>query len=243
VAVGLGQQLQIKLREPVGTLRAGTSVTISVDVTIAEPWFPVPCSGSKIASISGRPESGATCYETRGPQTIAAPFGGTLRIEDTRIDVHTPTGFPDAGAGPGVVATLRHESGVELRFGHLERGSTPSLTRVRAGEAIGRTGNTGRCVDGCGRSVVSVQLKAAGGRRMEQFNQPLKLRASFGDKLLTGLPMTIPAGATQLSRVKLGNAKASRKPGKKTTPLKIELVRGTAAQAIAVFETELRVDL
>jgi hypothetical protein len=226
-----------------GTLRAGTSVSIVVDVTLSEIWFAAPTPGSKIPSVDGRSGSGAVCYETRGPETLVAPFDGSLRVEDTRIDVHTPQGFPDAGSGEGVAVTLRHESGLELRFAHLQRGSTPSANRVRAGDAIGRTGNTGRCTDGCGRSVVSVKFKAGGGKRLDDYSQPLKIRATLGDKQLTKPALAVPAGVTQVSRLMLGSAKPERNPGKKTTPLKIELVRGTGAQSVAVFETELRVDL
>ncbi len=236
------QKLQVKLRSPMGTLRAGAMVSIVVDVSVGDPWFSAPAPGSKISSVDGRSNS-ATCYETRGVAALAAPFDGTLRVEDTRLDVHTPQGFPDGGAGDGVVATLRHPSGLEFRFAHLQRGSTPSTGRVRVGEAIGRTGNTGRCIDGCGRSVVSIQFKAPRGfGRLDDYTQPLKIRASLGGKLLRP-DVAIPAGVTEVSRLKLGSVKAERPVGKKTTPLKIELVRGTGARSLAVFETELPVEL
>ena len=121
-----------------------------------------------------------------------------------------------------ILDLLRQRGGLTLKFGHLERGSTPSLPMVKAGQVLGRTGNTGRCVDGCGRTFVAVQLV----KGPRDLFTPLKVNAYLGERRLTPSPVALPSGLTQIGRLKLGHGSPERKIGRKTTTLRLELLRG-----------------
>jgi hypothetical protein len=108
---------------------------------------------------------------------------------------------------------------------------------------IGRTGNTGRCVDGCGGRFVSYAFSARSGQRLADFSQPLKLHVSLGGERITRLAIELAAGELEHKGVKLGAATPLKAPGKSTLALSFELFAGRSAQPIATETLDLKVML
>src|SRR5256885_609536 len=79
-------------------------------------------------------------FECDKPSSVPALVAGTAQVSDSRIDVHTPAGFPDAGAGTGYEVRLVAPGGLTVTYGHLARGSSRGGL-VAAGESVGTTGN------------------------------------------------------------------------------------------------------
>ncbi|MEZ4455017.1 MAG: M23 family metallopeptidase [Gemmatimonadales bacterium] len=90
-------------------------------------------------------------YLTRGQVPVGLPDE-----PHPGIDLAIPTGTPVRAAGGGSVAetgsdaeyglfvVLNHPGGYQSKYGHLSRVVVTGGQRVRAGEVIGRSGNTGR---------------------------------------------------------------------------------------------------
>lgn len=232
---------EVKVREPQRQAKSGQPFRVVVDIRLPEPWFAEPRWGRKIASVDGRPAGDGLAFETEGERSIEALMSGTLSVRDTRIDVPTPQGFPDAGAGRGVEAVLRGDGGLELRYGHLARGSVRA-GRVKAGEALGRSGNTGRCVDGEGRRFVTIE--AGQGKRLRDLYEPIRVEASLDGKPV-GRAVEVPAGETQVKGLEVARATAQRTPGKKVSRLEVTVRRGSggAGRVLASCEVELKLEL
>jgi hypothetical protein len=203
-------------------VKPGDDLEVVVDVEVPDPWFELPKLGNKIPNVDGRSAGSALAFEGGGE--VPAVLAGTATVRDTKIDVHTPAGFPDAGAGRGVEVSIR-AGAVEVRYGHLERGSTRSGV-VRAGESVGRAGNTGRCVDGCGRRFVL--LEVSGGRTcrsIEEFAVPIEVEALLEGKSIGRV--RFPEGELKAASLRVAKSRAPREAlGKRSFSLEVRVTRG-----------------
>ncbi len=220
--------------------RAGGELALELDIELPEPWLERPRLGREVRSIDGHgPSSLSIAYECDKAASVPALVSGDARVSDTRIDVHTPVGFPDAGAGRGHEVTVSAAGGFTVRYGHLARGSGRSGS-VRAGESVGTSGNTGRCADGCGRSFVLVEISGArGARTLDDLFQPVELEVLLDGR--TCVETTLPAGETRLTSFKAGRLRVPRDQGKGACALEVRLTR--RGSELASIRDELRVQV
>jgi hypothetical protein len=122
-----------------------------------------------------------------------------------------------------------------VSYGHLERGSGRSGT-VRAGDPIGKTGNTGRCVDGCGRSFVAIEVRGAkNARTLDDLCAPLELELLVGGRRTGSVP--VPAGETKIEGLNAGRVRVPREA--KVCEVELRLLRRRSA--IATWRGEFKV--
>src|SRR5579871_771963 len=210
-------------------VRLGDEVPVEVSLELADPWIELPRLGREAHDVSGSGLSSLeAAFETDRSIAVPALISGDARVTDTRIDVHTPRGFPDAGAGRGVEVTVRSGS-IEVRYGHLARGTARSGP-VRVGEQIGSTGNTGRCVDGCGRSFVVVGVAGSRARRIGDLADPIELELLVGGRK-QGSSVRVPAGETKVRSLLVGRARSSRDQGSRPLEIEVRAVRRRSAIA------------
>jgi murein DD-endopeptidase MepM/ murein hydrolase activator NlpD len=144
-----------RLRRMVGADIAPDPMVLAASLPIAPPIRVVPPSrrrryepGPSAPAHWPLDEAG---YVTRGQV-------GADSTEETHpgIDIAVPVGTVVRAAGGGTViqngfdaeygvfVLLGHPDGYQTRYGHLSRAIPAEGTMVRAGEAVGRSGNTGR---------------------------------------------------------------------------------------------------
>ncbi len=228
---------RIELRSPRRLeARAGSELALEVDLELAEPWLERPRLGREVRSVDGRGTSGLVfAFETDRAEDVRALVSGMAHVRDTRIDVHTPEGFPEAGAGRGHEVEVGAPLGLHVSYGHLERGSGRSGT-VRAGDPIGKTGNTGRCVDGCGRRFVAIEVRGAkNARTLDDLCAPLELELLVDGRRTGSVP--VPAGETKVEGLMAGRVRVARET--KACALELRLLRRRAA--IATWKGEIKV--
>jgi len=219
---------------PPGEVRQGATFGVAVDLELPSPWFAAPAWGRKLSERGGE-----LLFETPREEAVAAPIAGRVTVTDTRLDVHTPAGFPDGGAGRGVEAVLHAPGGgLTLQFWHLARGARAG--QVRPGEVFARSGNTGRCPDGCGRTFVGFAV--GGRRRLEELVEPLRLEVSW-DGRLAGRPFEVPAGEATLRRREVGRVKAVRAVGRAEGRLRVALLQGRRGRELTAAEVAVPVKL
>jgi murein DD-endopeptidase MepM/ murein hydrolase activator NlpD len=88
--------------------------------------------GRRLSPLSGEPEMHAAV-------DLAAPIGSEVRAPAAGEVL-----FAGERPGYGLVVTLEHGLGYTTFFGHLDRALVTAGQEVQAGEAIGRSGNTGQ---------------------------------------------------------------------------------------------------
>ena len=207
--------------------RVGDELALEVDLELAEPWIRRPRLGRPISTVDGEGLSALSlAFECHARETVPALFTGTARVSDTRIDVHTPRGFPDAGAGRGCEVELVSPGGLRAIYGHLARGSGKSGP-VKVGDSVGTAGNTGRCVDGCGRDFVDIEVMGARhARSLDELCEPISLELLL-DRRPAGTS-EVPAGEAQIKSFKPGRVRIPR-DAKRACQLELRLVRRRSA--------------
>ena len=104
------------------------------------PTFIKPISGGRVSSPYGRrkaPTKGASTnhqaidWATPTGTAVMASSGGVV----------TKAGW---GGGYGYVIYIRHENGMETRYAHLSKLQVSAGQKVRQGQKIALSGNTGR---------------------------------------------------------------------------------------------------
>ena len=218
-------------------VRLGGEVDVVASLEVPDPWLVLPELGRRVPTVDGHAIAGVA-FETDGARDVPALVSGTASARDTRLDVHGPAGFPDAGAGRGVEVAIR-AGAVEVRYGHLERGSARTGP-VEAGEAIGRTGNTGRCADGCGRRFVAIEL--SGGRLARTFEElavPIELEALLDGKSIGRA--RFPQGVLEARDLRIARTRAPRdSKGAKSFKLEVRVTRGTRPIASKIMDLRIR---
>jgi hypothetical protein len=238
-AILAGHRLEIRSPRRLEA-RAGSDLAIELDIELAEPWLERPRLGRAVRDVDGHAPSGLVmAFECEKPASVPALLSGTAQASDTRIDVHTPAGFPDAGAGRGHELTIVAPGGFRVTYGHLARGSAKTGL-VRAGEAVGATGNTGRCIDGCGKSFVAIEVKGARfARSLEELFAPIEVELLVDGKSRGA--KTLPAGETRLSAFPAGRVAIPRDQGRSACALEIRLQRRRAVLASIHDEIQVHV--
>jgi hypothetical protein len=90
----------------------------------------------------------------------------------------------------------------QLVYSHLKRGSAKGGS-VDAGDAVGQSGNTGRCVDGARHSFVKIAAKRRSlGVRVEEFTEPVTVEATLNGLILV-VPEKVPPGEIRFDKIKL----------------------------------------
>jgi len=217
--------------------RAGSEVALEVDIELPEPWLDRPRLGRVVRSVDGEGLSGiSVAFECDRATSVPALVSGTARVSDTRIDVHTPPGFPEAGAGRGHEVAIAAPGGFFVAYGHLERGSGKQGP-VRAGDRIGASGNTGRCADGCGRSFVLIDISGArNARTLDDLCEPIALELLVDGRHAGTVP--VPPGETRIVGLAAGRVRVPRET-RSACALELRLVRRRSA--LATLEAELKV--
>lgn len=218
--------------------RAGSDLAIELDIDLAEPWLERPRLGREVRTVDGHSPSGlALAFESDKPASVPGLVSGTAIVSDTRIDVHTPAGFPDAGAGRGYELTIVAPGGFTVSYGHLGRG-TGKTGLVRAGESIGQTGNTGRCVDGCHTTFVNIEVAGVRhARSLDELFTPIEVELLVDGKSRGAV--ALPAGETRLTHWKAGRVSIPRDQGRSACALEVRLQRRRSV--IATIRDEIRV--
>lgn len=135
----------IRVRTP-GLFDGHTSFSIRLDsIKDSEYCFPLP-GGKVISAYGARRGHSGTDIKTKPNDTIRCAFDGVVRMAKSY-------------AAYGNVVVVRHENGLESIYSHNSRNLVKPGDVVKAGEAVGLTGRTGRAttehlhlefrVDGC----------------------------------------------------------------------------------------------
>src|SRR5262245_50249854 len=99
---------RLTIREPrVREVREGDSFDVVIDLEVPDPWFELPSIGKKLTSVDGRTDPSILAFEVDGHVDVPALVSGESTVRDSRLDVHSPAGFPDGGSGRGVEVILR----------------------------------------------------------------------------------------------------------------------------------------
>jgi hypothetical protein len=218
--------------------RAGGDLAIELDIELAEPWLERPRIGREVRTVDGHSPSGLVLdFTSDQPASVPSLITGTAIVADSRIDVHTPAGFPDAGAGRGYEVTVVAPGGFTVSYGHLARGSGRTGL-VRAGDAIGSTGNTGHCVDSCHATFVHVEVAGVRhARSLDELFAPIEVELLVDGRSRGAT--SIPAGETRLSAFRAGRVSIPRDQGRGTCVLEVRLQR--RCSVIASFKDEIRI--
>lgn len=120
----------IRVNTP-GLFNERKSFSIHLD-SIKENEYCFPLPGGKVISAYGarRGHSG-TDIKTKANDTIRCAFDGIVRMAKTY-------------AAYGNVVVVRHDNGLESIYSHNSRNLVKSGDIVKAGDAVGLTGRTGR---------------------------------------------------------------------------------------------------
>ncbi|HVY62279.1 MAG TPA: M23 family metallopeptidase [Planctomycetota bacterium] len=180
----------------VPAVRFNENMTVVVSVALDEPWFKAPSMSRRTAPLDG--ETDGWVFETIRPgEPVRALVSGYATSKDTGKD--DPSGPPvraGSSAGLGVQVTVK-SGGLELCYSHLKRGSAKSGQRVSRGDAIGATGNTGRCAGGERQGFLRISGKRDGVRaRLEEFTEPIVLFAFFNEQPFSK-PLEFPQGEVE----------------------------------------------
>jgi len=109
---------------------------------------------------------------------------------------------------------------------------------VRAGEAIGSTGNTGRCVDGGAKTFVHVEIGGTRhARTLAELFAPIEVELLVDGRSRGAT--AIPAGETRLSSFRAGRVSIPRDQGLRSCELEVRLQRRGAV--LARLRDEIRV--
>ncbi|KAG1555223.1 hypothetical protein G6F50_012883 [Rhizopus delemar] len=118
-----------------------TSVTVLEEALPPAPSFAAPLSNTRVTSVFGhvsdfrqRAHRG-TDFAARRGTAVLAPADGTV--------IAATHAYPD-GANYGTVVVIDHGAGWQSLFAHLQDFAVQPGQRVRRGDPIARSGNTGR---------------------------------------------------------------------------------------------------
>lgn len=182
-------------------VKFGEPVVVVVDLGLDEPWFALPALGSRLNDLDGEPEP-ALFFETPSGASVKALASGRAETRDTGEDDHSGPGARSGRARRGCEVTVKTGSDIEITYSHLKRGSAKTGS-VRAGDAIGASGNSGRCPNGARRSFVKIAAKRrAANARIEDFTEPLTVEATLNG-LPLGAPTRVPGGEVVVKGLKL----------------------------------------
>ena len=191
----------IVIRKPAkeAKLRLGSRNEVTVDLSLARPWFDAPSYGSRIRTITGQSRRGAD-FQASSERSVVSLTEGKAAVFDTRKDCYTRTDSIGAGLGCYVVVTA---SDVKLTYANLKRGSARSGS-IKVGDRIGLTGNTGHCLEGAGKYFVHFEVnEGSTPREPDAFDQPLELQLLIDGKP-AGKPVEVPEGALQCDGITVG---------------------------------------
>ncbi len=184
--------------------RFGDFIRIAVDVSLDEPWFVLPSNlGSRMGALDGEPEP-ALAFQANGAVPVRALVSGKGAMRDSGIDDHGPSPLRAVKGGRGCELVVT-SGALELTYSHLKRGSARGGP-VRAGDTVGLTGNSGRCVNGArGHYVKIAARRRSSPVALEEFSEAYTLEAQ-----LNGLPLVasekLPPGETSFKRYELEKA-------------------------------------
>jgi murein DD-endopeptidase MepM/ murein hydrolase activator NlpD len=143
-----------RLRRMVGADIVPDRVGLGSALPVAPPIFAtLPGPGTSYEVIPSRPRHWP--LDERGYITRGQATGGGSEEQHPGIDIAVPKGSVVRAAGGGIVlqagaqeeygnfVLLEHPEGYQSLYGHLSRIVAVQGTRVRAGEVIGLSGNTG----------------------------------------------------------------------------------------------------
>jgi murein DD-endopeptidase MepM/ murein hydrolase activator NlpD len=188
-------------RPPVGErLKLGSRVGVSIDLSLAHPWFEAPAYGSHIRTITGQSRRGLDFQLTSERPVLSATEGRAV-VFDTRKDCYTRTDTTGAGLGCHVVVT---SGDLKLTYANLKRGSARSGS-VKPGDRLGYAGNTGHCLDGDRRYFVHFEVyQASTPREPDAFEDPLEVVLQVEGRPIDR-PVRVPEGAIEVEGFDAGD--------------------------------------
>jgi hypothetical protein len=153
-------------------LRFGAILEPLVDVVLDVPWVESPNLGRRVGELDGETEV-AACYETRHPVPVKALASGRAEMRDSGRDDHSGPPARKGNAGRGLEVTVTTGTYFTVSYSHLKRG-TARVGVVKAGDVIGQSGNSGRCLDGAKGAYVKLAVRQKGGLvRLEDLVEPI----------------------------------------------------------------------
>jgi len=195
--------VRLKIVEPrsdTPSIRFGEKLTVVVDLELDEPWFPAPEHGRRLTQLDGEPAL-ALAFDTGGPSPIRTLVSGRAEARDSGVDDRSGPPLRSIRGGLGLEVTIRSGE-MELVYSHLKR-SNPRTGRVKAGDIVGTSGNTGRCLSGEKGSFVKVAAKRAGSpARIDDFTTPITVETKVNGTSV-GRPFQVPAGEVECLGLRL----------------------------------------
>ena len=221
----------IVIRKPAreAKLRLGSRNEVTVDLSLARPWFDAPSYGTRIRTITGQSRRGID-FQLSGERSIASLTEGRATTFDTHKDCYTRTDSIGAGLGCYVVVA---SGDVKLTYANLKRGSARSGA-VRVGDRVGLAGNTGHCLEGDGKHFVHFEVnEGTTPREPGAFAQPVEVVLQVEGRPV-GKPVEVPEGVLQIAGFAVGEWSISPRdfqPG--SYELEVLLKQGVRVRASA----------
>ncbi len=221
----------IVIRKPAreAKLRLGSRNEVTVDLSLARPWFDAPSYGTRIRTITGQSRRGAD-FQPSGERSLTSLTEGKAAVFDTHKDCYARTDSIGAGLGCYVVVT---SGDLKLTYANLKRGSARSGA-VRVGDRIGLAGNTGHCLEEDGKHFVHFEVNdGATPREPGAFAQPLELLLQIEGRPV-GKPVEVPEGVLQIAGFTIGEWSISPRDFQpRTFELEVLLKQGVRVRASA----------
>jgi len=222
--------------------RPGDPLEPILEVDLVQPWFPLPALGRRIQTVTGQRPLGLA-FETPGPRPVHALAAGSVEVRDSRLDDHGGISVRGSRAGGGYEAVVATRN-LRISYLHLKRGSARAGP-VRAGEVVGVSGNTGRCVDGSGRAFVEIEARSEGKLcDLSEFSLPIVVELRINGTPV-GKPRPLPPGEVEFRGFRLERLiiDPERRPDlfRPGTENVLEVVLMRGPQRIARAETILKI--
>ena len=196
----------IVIRKPArdAKLRLVSRNEVTVDMSLARPWFDAPSYGTRIRTITGQSRRGVD-FQLSGERSITSLTEGRAATFDTHKDSYSRTDSVGAGLGCYVVVA---SGDLKLIYANLKRGSARS-GEVRVGDRIGLAGNTGHCLEGDGKHFVHFEVnEGTTPREPAAFAQPLEVALLIAGRAV-GKPVEVPKGILQVAGFAVGELSIS----------------------------------
>lgn len=172
--------------DPTSPLRFGSPLGVVVDITLDVPWVELSYLGSRLSELDGEAEV-ASAYETRHPVPVKALASGRIEVRDSGKDDHSGPPPRKGNSGRGCEVIVRTGSHFEISYSHLKRGAIRAGL-AKAGEAIGQSGNSGRCLNGAKSAYVKIAVRQKGSQvKVEDLIEPI-----FVESTINGVPIGNP---------------------------------------------------
>jgi murein DD-endopeptidase MepM/ murein hydrolase activator NlpD len=225
----MADKIKIKKPKEKDAVRYGKTLEVVIDASVSEPWFKLPRFGQKIPSVTGESHRGLD-FKAPSPKPVKSVTAGTAKISDTGIDDHSGQGKGNRKAGRGYEVIVK-SGDFSVHYGHLKR-NTGKSGKIRVGDILGQTGNTGRCLNGCDGTFAHFEVrKGSLAQDLNAVSRPVQVHVEVNGKSL-GNAVDLPPGEVDISGLKVGRYSVKKSHfSKAENELTIHLKRGSKVLA------------